>query len=167
MSLATSINVSLVARLIGDLDLTDPESRISTGVSYTLASGVAADQADKVWSDQVTLAASGTADIDVAGVLTDALGAAATFAKIKAILVIADAANTNNVNVTRPAANGLPLFIAAGDGIPVLPGGCFLWIAPGLAGVAVTAGTADLITFTNSAGGTGVTYKIVIVGTSA
>jgi hypothetical protein len=167
MSLATDINVSLAARLITDLDLTDPESRIATGISYALASGVGANQADVVWSDEVTLAASATADLDLAGVLLNALGGAATMVKLKAILVIAAAANTNNVNITRPGAAGVPLFLAASDGIPVLPGGCFLWVAPGLAGIAVTATTADLITFTNSAGSTSVTYKVVLIGTSA
>jgi hypothetical protein len=88
-------------------------------------------------------------------------------ARIKAILVKAASGNTNNVNVSRPASNGVPLFLAASDGIAVLPGGAFLWVAPNAAGVAVTAGTGDLLTFTNSAGTASVTYDVVIVGASA
>jgi len=48
----------------------------------------------------------------------------------------------------------------------VKPGGCFVLAWPGT-GLTVTAGTADLITVTNSAGSTGVTYKVILIGTSA
>jgi hypothetical protein len=71
------------------------------------------------------------------------------------------------VNVTRPAANGVPFMLAAGDGVALPPGGTFLWVAPTAAGVAVTAATADLIDIVNSGAGTSVTYDIVIVGASA
>lgn len=90
-----------------------------------------------------------------------------TFARIKALGVYAAIANTNNVNVTRPASNGVPLFIAAGDGVAVRPGGMLVMIAPDVTGYLVTAATGDLITFTNSSGTTGVTYDVVIIGASA
>jgi hypothetical protein len=49
----------------------------------------------------------------------------------------------------------------------VRPDGKFVWVAPGATGIAVTAGTGDLITLTNSGGTTGVTYDVVIIGASA
>jgi hypothetical protein len=59
-------------------------------------------------------------------------------------------------------------FLAAGDGVSIGPGGCFLIADPSLAGLGtVTPGTGDLITVTNAAGGTGVDYEIMIVGTNA
>lgn len=167
MTLSTKISVGVNATLANALDLATAAVPLTLSETVRLATGVAANQADKIFHDTRTLAASATEDLDLAGVLTDALGTTITMAKIKAIVVRAAAANTNNVNVTRPAANGVPLFLAAGDGIPVLPGGVFLWVAPNLAAIAVTAGTGDLITFTNSAGSTGVTYDVVIIGTSA
>jgi hypothetical protein len=119
-----------------------------------------------LWHDQRTLASEATEDLDLAGSLTDSFGATVTIVKLKAVIVVAAAGNTNNVEVTMPAANGVPLFLAAEDGIPVLPGGEFRWVAPG-AGVTVTAGTGDLLTFTNSSSGTSVTYDVILVGTSA
>lgn len=74
--------------------------------------------------------------------------------------------NTNNVVVTRPATNGLVLFAAASDALAGLkPGGLFLFTDPSAPGLAVTAGTGDLLTISNSGAGTSVTYDIVIVGT--
>jgi DNA-binding beta-propeller fold protein YncE len=90
-----------------------------------------------------------------------------TFARIKLLYIGAASGNTNDVQITRPASNGVPLFLAAGDGIAVRPDGKFVWVAPGATGIAVTAGTGDLITLTNSGGTTGVTYDVVIIGASA
>jgi hypothetical protein len=147
-------------------DLGTPTMPFSLTNDIALTSGTGANQADRVFTDQRTLAASGTEDLDLAAVLSDAFGATITFAKIKAVIIKAAAGNTNDVQLTRPASNGVPLFLAAGDGIAIKPGGAFVWVAPGT-GITVTAGTGDLLTLTNSAGGTGVTYDIVIVGTSA
>jgi hypothetical protein len=109
---------------------------------------------------------SSTDALDLAGALVGNLGGTLTIVKLKAVLVRAAAANANNVRINRPASNGVPLFIAASDGIDVLPGGLFLWVAPG-AGVTVTAATGDLLNIDNSGSGTSVTYDVVLVGTSA
>lgn len=167
MALSTQVNTALVAQLTTALDLVTASAPLSYSKAYSLASGTGANQADKIWSDTRTIAASGTDSLDLAGSLTDALGAAFTPARIKGLLVAAASGNTNNVNVTRPASNGVPLFLAAGDGIPVRPGGVFLWVAPDVTGVAVTGGTGDLIDIVNSAGGSTVTYDVVILGASA
>jgi hypothetical protein len=132
-----------------------------------MTNGTGSGSANMIFSDTRTLSASGTEDLDLAGSLTGAFGNTLTFARIKAVIVSAASGNTNNVNVTRPASNGVPLFLAAGDGIPVKPGGTFCWVAPDATGVAVTASTGDLITFTNSAGTTSVTYDVVIIGANA
>lgn len=167
MTLTTTLTFRVASNLTSALDLVTASVPLDKTYRLSWASGTGLNQADKIFHDTRTLLASATEDIDLAGSLTDALGAALTFVKIKHILVNAATANTNNVNVTRPAANGVPIFLAAGDGVPVQPGGTFVWNTPTAAGVAVTAGTADLITITNSAAGTSVTYDIIIIGTSA
>jgi hypothetical protein len=130
-------------------------------------SGTGASQADKLWTDIRTLTASATEDLDLAGSLPDALGGSVVFATIKAVRVYADAGNTNDVQLTRPASNGVPLFLAAGDGIALGPDQEFFWHVGAGAGKTVTAATGDLLTITNSAGSTSVTYTIEIIGTSA
>ncbi len=137
---------------------------VNFAASLTFADGTGANQANMIWADQRTLSASATEDLDLAGGLTNVFGAALTFTKIKAIIVTAAAGNTNSVQVIRPASNGVPIFMAAGDGIALTPGAFFAAAFPNLAGIGVTGGTGDLLTLTNSAGTTPVTYNIVIVG---
>ena len=127
MALSTELTVRLAATLTDPLDLSTPTDALANAVKLILTSGTGADQADMSWHDTRTLAASATEDLDLAGVLTNAFGDTQTFARIKMVLVTAASANTNNVNVTRPASNGVPLFLAAGDGVPVRPNGLFCW----------------------------------------
>ncbi|MFG3439935.1 hypothetical protein ACGF0J_22030 [Nonomuraea sp. NPDC047897] len=157
----------LDAELTNPLDLTTPTSALAVARQLVLAQGTGAGQADMIWSDQVTIAASGTQAVDLAGSLTGPLGGTLTFAKIKMVLVAAAAGNTNNVNVVSDATNGPLLFLAKGDGIAVKPGGLFVWFDPSAAGAPVTPGTADLINLVNSGAGTPVTADVVIVGASA
>jgi hypothetical protein len=169
MALTTKLTVGVAAKQTTTADFGTPEASLVKNYAISLASGTGAGQADKIFTDTRTLGASATEDLDLAGSLTDVFGAATTFAKVKAIVVGAASGNTNNVNVTRPASNGVPLFLAAGDGVAVRPGGvvAVLCGSADTNGYAVTAGTGDLITITNSGGTTGVTYDIAIVGTSA
>lgn len=166
MALDTLVKISVRSTLSNDLDLAVAAAPTLADLNYTWATGTGANQADKVFSDQRTVNASANEDLDLAGVLTDALNQSLTFAKVKAIYVKASASNANNVQVTRPASNGVPWLLAAGDGIALRPGATFIWISPDATGVSVTAGTGDLINVANSGGGTSVVYDIIIIGTS-
>lgn len=167
MTLVSDLLVRALVTETVAADLQTNSAPLEYSKRIRLATGVAAAQADLLFTDTRTLAASGTEDLDLKGSLLTPLGVAFTPAKLKAIIIAAASGNTNDVNVSRPASNGVPLFAAAGDLIPVKPGGVFVWIAPGLSGVTVTAGTGDLITVTNSSSGTGVTYDVVMIGTSS
>lgn len=145
-------------------DLTTPIDPIDKDYTINFTNGTGANQGNMIFHDQRTLTASATENLDLAGVLTSKFGTTITFMAVKGILVVAAAANTNNVNVSREGTNGVPVFLALGDGLPVKPGGVFLWIDPTAAGVAVTAGTGDLLTVANSAGGTSVVYDVWIWG---
>lgn len=169
MALTTSIRASITARQANTIDLGSSTASRVIDAAIALANGTGAGQADLLFADTRTLSASGTEDLDLAGALADAFGTAQVFARVKAIAVRAAAGNTNLVQVTRPASNGFPLFMAAGDGIGLRPGELLL-VACGdtdAVGHAVTAATGDLLTITNSAGTTGVTYDIAVVGCSA
>jgi hypothetical protein len=101
-------------------------------------------QADVIFSD--TRSTAGTDSLDmVGGGLLDNLGNVWAPARIKGIIVFAAAANPGNVLLRRPAANGVPFMTAAGDEIPIHPGGVAVIWAPSAAGYVVTAATADLI----------------------
>jgi hypothetical protein len=168
MTLTTTVDLRLQALMTNALDLVSASAPLDLNTRLSMNTGTAAGQADLMWQDTRTIAASGTEDLDLAGTLTGTLGGTLTLVKLKLILIRAAAANTNNVRVTRPAANGVPWLLAASDGLDVPPGGMLLLAGPGLAGLAtVTPATGDLITVANSSSGTSVTYDVVIVGTSA
>lgn len=165
MTLSTKIIVSLAAALTSAGDLGNISQSVATGRTFSLTDGTGANQANKIFGDTRTLAASASESLDLAGGLTDAFGASITFTKIKAIVVIAAAGNTNNVVVGGAASLGFSTpFGDASDTINVLPGGAFVLVAPGANAYAVTAATGDLLKIANSSSGTGVTYDIVLVG---
>jgi hypothetical protein len=168
MTLTSSVGVSVAGTLTSALDLATASVPLQLSRALALANGVGANQADRIFHDRRTLAASATEDLDLAGVLLDPFGAAITFAKIRALLIAADAANTNNVLVGGASANGFVSWVGgATHTVTVRPGGLLLLTAPDATAYAVTAATADLLKIANSAGGTGVTYDIVIIGASA
>jgi hypothetical protein len=170
MALNSTLTIDWSAVLVKAQDLvaTGIHIPVAKRVAMALASGVAASQADVIFADTRQLAASATDTLDLqGGGLLDPVGAAFAPLKLKGLLVVAAATNTNNVNVVRPATNGVPLFLAAGDGVAVPPGGYFAWAAPGLTTIAIAAGTADQLQIINSAGVTVVDYDVIIVGTSS
>ena len=148
----------------GTNDIGAPKMGVVAEKILSLTEGTdATTKANLLYSDRITLAASANQDIDLAGSLTDAFGATFTAAEIVAIYVSAASGNTNNVNMTRPASNGfIGPFLAAGDGVSVRPGEWQMLVSQ--SGWAVTAGTGDLINFANSAGGTSVTFDLIVVG---
>jgi hypothetical protein len=167
MTLTSRIRVDLSALVQQVLDLAQAEVPNRFSKQYDIASGVGTAGADLVFADERTLAASGSETLDLAGVLVDSFGAVITFARIKALLVFAIDGNTNDVHVGVGASNGLAtLFPVASSHVKVKPGGTLLCVMPG-AGVTVTPGTGDLLTVANSGAGTGVTYRVVIIGASS
>jgi hypothetical protein len=147
------------------LDLATATVPISFTKTWTFTDGAGANQVDQVWSDTRTLSASATEDLDLAGVLTNSFGVTVSFARVKVLWVAPASGNTNNVQVGGAAAAQFVNWVAnSSDIVNVRPNGGFLLVAPDATGYAVTATTADLLKFANSAAGTGVTYDIVIIG---
>jgi hypothetical protein len=166
MTLTTRANLRLTTDLRNSLDLVTPQALQQFVYDLTLTSGVGLNQANVIWSDRRTVNASTTDSLDMAGSLTDALGQAFTPARVKAIGLKLPSNAAQNVALTRPASNGVPFLTAAGDSIPVAPGGLALLVWPTAAGIVVTASTGDLIDVVNGAG-SAVTYDIVIIGGSS
>jgi len=166
-NLYTLVTAQLDAVYKSVLDLGTPTDTFLHKTKIELTNGTGASNADLMFHDTRTVTASGTDALDLAGGLTNEFGSTLTFVELRAVKVTASSSNTNNVRVNRPASNGVPLFLAAGDGIDIPPGGTFLWCCPADGKVTVTAATGDLLNIDNSSSGTSVTYDVVIIGTSA
>lgn len=167
MALTTTIETRINAYQTSSSGLSPTEAKHGINYAKSLVSGVATGQADLAWGKTATLAASANEDLDLAGSLSAALGGSAVFVKVKAIQVTADEGNTNNVVIGGAAATQfVGGFGAATHTFAVPPGGTFLVTAPA-AGWTVGAGATDFLRVANSAAGSSVTYKILVIGTSA
>ena len=154
---------------MADLSTGGPAAvRATTAHGVRLQDGVGAGQADISFHDTRTILASGNEDLDLAGVLVDALGATITAVRIKLIYVRASVGNVTDIVVGNAAANAWATFLSATGTITLRPGASIMAIADetDATGWTVTAGTGDLLRVTNS-GGTDADYDIILVGASA
>jgi hypothetical protein len=167
-TLTTKITFLLNALLQNTVLAQAAQGSVERSPTFSWPTGTGANKADKVYSERVTLAASATETLDLAGALTDALGAALTFVAVKAIILVAAAGNVNDVVMGGAAATQFvgPLGDAT-DKVKVRPGGFLACIAPDATGWQVGAGTADNLKIANGGGTTGVTFDLIIIGTSA
>lgn len=164
----SSVQLTVIESQSSALALLTGTAQINKVYQNLLASGTGANQADRVYYAQPTIAASGTTTIDLNGSVTDVFGATVSFLRIKAMIIAASSANTNNVIVGNAATNGFITWVgAATHTVTVRPGGFFCLTAPDATAYAVTAATADLLLFTNSGAGTGVTFDVILLGASA
>lgn len=164
---SVDINAQLQGAYVGANDLGSVSAAMNARRLIRLTEGTGASQADKMFADERTISASSTENLDLAGSLTDPLGVAVTFAKVKAIMIIASASNTNDVVVGGAGSNTFTgPFADATDKVAVKPGGVLMIAHPGT-GWTVTASTGDILMVGNSGSGTSVTYQVVIIGTSA
>ncbi len=164
---SANITLNLDGRYTGAPTIGSTGADLALHNLFQFTPGTTTGKADKLFASTRTLAASATENLDLAAVLTDPLGGTLTFVKVKAIYIKAADANTNSVVVGGAATNTFTgPFVDATDQISIPPGGAILLMHPG-AGWTVTAATGDILKVTNSSSGTGVTYDVVIIGTSA
>jgi hypothetical protein len=164
MALSALLRLLVRGNLTKSLDLTTPVDALNKTFEQSLISGTGSGQADQQFHDERTLGDGANESLDLAGSLGDAFGTTLTFAKIKA-LVIVNKDTTRTLSVGGAASNAWSAWLGdATDIIKVPPGGVLAWFNPD--GVAVTAGTGDLLKIANAAGGSTI-YDIIVIGTSA
>ena len=163
-TLATKVDLNLLAQYVDSADLNAQRGVLSLALSDDLATGTAANQANLVWYDTRTLAAT-SEQLDLAGVQRDAFADVATFTKIKTLLI-------RNKQTT----TGLTLTIGGGTTNPIStifgatatnstetigPDGWCVKHNP-VDGFAVAAGSADTLKL--DAGTNTVVFDILVIG---
>lgn len=139
-------------------------STLDQDYTQLFSSGTGANQGNALWQSQRTLAASASESIDLNASLTDDFGQSVTCTKVRALVVKAASANTNNVLVGGGATTVTSLTTTGAlPGLVVRPGGVMVWTFPDATGAAVTAGSTDIIQFANSAGSSSVTFDVIVV----
>lgn len=160
-----SIELSALFDLINTLDLgADAKVPLQRRIAIPLTNGAGLNQASEVFFDERTLAGGATENLDLAGVLVDALGNVLSLTKVKALVFFNLSTSLDKITIGNHAtAAFLGPFGAAAHTVDVPIGGLAVFVAPTAAGWAVTAGTADMIKVLNGAGGSS-TYQVVIIG---
>lgn len=165
MAIALMSIVSIKGDLTTARDGGDALFPVQEGLIKDVTNGTGLDQANTVYVDDFSIAASGTMDIDLSGTLIDAHGNTIVMTAVKEILLISSATNTNDVIMGNGGVNSfLGPFAAAANTLTLKPGNRLNVSNYSAAGWAVTAGTGDILRLANSAAGTAVTGTIVIVG---
>lgn len=165
-SLTSRIQVSLTGTLTDATTLTDNQASLSVIRTTSLATGVGASQADKIYTLKAqTIADAGTLSIDCKAALVDAFGAAFTPAKLRAVYIYSTPTNTTNLTLFGNA-NSVPILNTAATTSTLRPGGMFLATDISTTGFAVTAATGDIIQIVNAAGAAA-TVDVVLIGTSS
>jgi hypothetical protein len=162
------ISLELITRIKGLLqaegDGGTAALTVKEGQSLRIADGTGAKQANGIYIDDFSIAASSSTTIDLSGSLEDRLGNPLVFTAVKAIMVIAAAANTNDIVIGDGSAPFVGPFDDGTATVSVAPGGQFMVANPSAAGWAVTATTADELKLANSGSASAVAGTIVIVG---
>src|SRR5574343_1241159 len=146
MPATASVYVNLEALLEGAPDIGSASHRVTYGPGYVFTDGSGANQVANVFSDSRTIAASSNDDLDLNGVLTNALGASVALTKVRTIVIKAAPGNTNDVVVGNATSNGVAsIFGATTHTVKIKPGGMLALTAPDATAYAITAGTADIL----------------------
>lgn len=164
-SLSASVRLSVTTALSNAVGRGSVSSPVLFEASNSFANGGGAGQASRVWSAKRTLAAGASEDLDLSGGLIDAFGATPAMVKIKGIIIVAAAGNSNDVVMGGAPSNAMAaMFGSATDTVKVRPGALFGLVTADAAGYAVDPDTGDLLRIANGGGGTPVTYTIFLVG---
>lgn len=172
MPLTTSIRAALLPVYTKSVDFGEAVFRPELVAEFALASGVGANNADQLFTDERTVASATNDDLDLAGVLADVFGATLTMVNLVALFVYnqprSGVANTTNLTIGG-ATNPFVGFLGGTTPTigPIRPGGFVMLGCPATLGLGVvTASTADILRIANSSGAAA-TYQIGIVARSA
>lgn len=137
---------------------------LNAAIAFAPGNG-AAGLADKMATVNINIAASGSQTLNLSTGL-DAFGVALAMVDLQALILIADPGNANNIVLGNAASHPWqgPLDDAT-DTIATHPGGLTVLADP--LGWPVGVGATDQLKLANSAAGTAVTGKLILIGRSA
>lgn len=156
MNLATRLVMAISAVGSDSYGVSTPTDRVDESKVYSWPTGTGADEANQCYHAESTIATSATTTFDFAGGgLVNAFGESVAPARVKAIYI----ENTGTVAITVGGTNGI-----VGSGFTLRPGEAVLKAAPDATAYAVSGGSTDTVTLTNTSGATEASYSIIVIG---
>ena len=163
MSLAASLRIVLGITHTKATLLTTLRDVFSTTRGVALTDGDGANQADRLYYEQRTLADGANETLDLHdGSLKTSFGDAITFDTLKGIYIKNNSTDAALL-IGGAAATQLGLFADPGDILRLPPGGEFLFLAPNAAGVSVETNSNLKLTH-DGTGSSNLLYDIMVVG---
>jgi hypothetical protein len=164
-SLSTHVVVQISPSLTGTAGILNATASGVKVLDFTLANGTGAEQGDRIYTTTAQITTAGTLSLDVnGGGLLDPFGGTFNLARLKLVYIASSKTNTTALTLLGDA-NSVPILNTAATTASLLPGDVFLVSRRGSAGIAVTAGTGDIIKIVNAAGATA-NVDIILVGSS-
>lgn len=165
MSTTGTMTLKVTSREVVTGDLRDATADHLWQQVFDWESGTAATQADRVWSDTRSAAASADT-IDLLGTLTDISGTTISFVEVAGFAIRnKSTTSTENLTVGAGSNNWSGWAGASGHQVVIPPGGAFVWFAGTVDANSPTAGTGDILTI--DPGSDTISYDIIIFGRSA
>lgn len=169
-TLSCEIRASLAWLFQDALDLSIVSDASKLDIVKTLADGVGADQADKIWHDERTVAAGANDDLQLSALAHAVFGNSLVIglARLKAVLLVNTSTTAGDrLRLDSSVANACtgPFSGSATSKIEVGPDSALL-LSSKRDGWTVTPATADMLRISNP-GANAIMYKIVLVGTSS
>lgn len=166
MNISTAtISASLTGTATSTFDLSTPTATFTHSSSVAaFTNGTGTGNVNQYWSNNATIAASGTASLDLAGGLTDVYGDTITFTAIKGLIVTNESGNGAEIEVGGNANAFSSWLGATTDSIKISDGGFLAFGVGDATGYAVTASTGDILDINNNDGSLTAEYSIVIIG---
>lgn len=165
MTLTSTIQSRIDSNLIVSGALQTTTALLNYAKTLSIADGTGSGQADQVYTDAGTLAASGTAVIDLAAPLTNPAGQDIKFTDLKVLMFFSDSANQDTISIgPNGALNPLNAwFSSSAQNIRLNPGSSAL-LTSSPTGWAVTENSADKFLITNDDASNTADYELVIIG---
>lgn len=163
-------------RVIGSYSFSDTgadggetENAETLNVNLNFGAGTAAASVNKVIArlNGFTITASSSIDVDLAGAISDFVGAAITMDVIKYMVLqlTSTTGQADSVLIGSKGTNGCASWLGGTNhSVKVLKGGIFALACTNTTGYAVTAATGDIITLTNNDTVNSASYKLIICG---
>jgi hypothetical protein len=168
-TLASEIKASIQWLFQEALGLTTVGDASQLAYDDTLSSGTAADQADRIWSDQRTLAAGANDDLDLTALAHSVFGSTVTIdlARVKAILIIHTSTTAGEkLWIDSSVANGFTgAFAGSATSKLEIGADSATLLASKKDGWAT--GSGNKVLRIHNAGANTAVYNIVVLGTSA
>jgi hypothetical protein len=167
-SLNVRIDATLAKKASSAGDLITQDAIIACNINRVLKftpGTLTTTQADIMYSAVRTIAASGTDLLDIAGTLATPIGGILNEREVVAVYIEASASNTNDVVLGGASSNTFKGPFTTNASKLTLKPGEFLLLSS-QSGWLVAADTGDILQVANSAGGSSVNYKIIIMGRS-